>query len=166
MVVFSPFSPSRIENIEAIHLIGTHVRMSLEEDQTRSLWERLMPTLRKAAYSWEYPRYSVQVYDGLLDPRTFTLQTSFTRWAAVKAIPGVPIPEGLDTITLPSGDYAVFIHRGRPEDFPRTAQFIYGSWLPASPYKLDDRPHFECLGKGYDPADPEAEEEIWIPVKK
>jgi len=30
---------------------------------------------------------------------------------------------------------------------------------------LDDRPHFEVLGDKYKNADPDSEEEIWIPIR-
>lgn len=44
-------------------------------------------------------------------------------------------------------------------------QYIFGTWLPASGYYLDNRPHFEILGHKYKNNDPDSEEEIWIPVK-
>lgn len=44
-------------------------------------------------------------------------------------------------------------------------RYIFGTWLPASGYVLDDRPHFEVLGPGYRPDDPEAEEDIFIPIR-
>ena len=43
---------------------------------------------------------------------------------------------------------------------------IFGRWLPQSEYELDDREHFELLPEGYSPVDPEAEEEVWIPIKR
>lgn len=39
------------------------------------------------------------------------------------------------------------------------------TWLPASDYNLDNRPHFEVLGEKYKNNDPTSEEEIWIPIK-
>jgi len=37
--------------------------------------------------------------------------------------------------------------------------------LPNSDYELDNRPHFEILGKKYKNNSADSEEEIWIPVK-
>lgn len=53
------------------------------------------------------------------------------------------------------------------EPYTDTAVFrnIFGVWLPASGYTLDRRPHFEVLGEKYKNADPNSEEEIWIPIK-
>jgi AraC family transcriptional regulator len=61
--------------------------------------------------------------------------------------------------------YAVFTHRGPASTFARTAGYIYGVWLPASDYMLDARPHLAVMGPDYDPQDPEAEEEVWVPVR-
>jgi AraC family transcriptional regulator len=36
--------------------------------------------------------------------------------------------------------------------------------MPTSKFKIDDRPHFEVLGKKYRNDDKDSEEEIWIPI--
>jgi AraC family transcriptional regulator len=66
---------------------------------------------------------------------------------------------------LPEGLYAVFLHRGPATTGPKTFEYIFQTWLPASEYFLDHRPHFEILGTNYKNDDPDSEEEIWIPVK-
>lgn len=71
----------------------------------------------------------------------------------------------METLTLTGGKYAVFIHKGTPAEFPLTAAYIYRSWLPDSGYELEEREHFEVMGPKYLPNDPNAEEEIWFPVK-
>ncbi|WP_419659877.1 GyrI-like domain-containing protein [Desulfosarcina variabilis] len=45
-------------------------------------------------------------------------------------------------------------------------QHIFGQWLPNASYSLDNREHFEILPAGYSPVDPNATEEIWVPVKQ
>jgi AraC family transcriptional regulator len=65
---------------------------------------------------------------------------------------------------LPAGTYAVFVHKGGPSKAAQTFQYILTEWLPGSEYVLDQRPHFEVLGEKYKHNDPEAEEEIWLPV--
>jgi AraC family transcriptional regulator len=61
--------------------------------------------------------------------------------------------------------YAVFIHQGPPQAFVKTFQHIFYSWLPNSPYDVDQREHFECLGEKYKNNAPDSEEEVWIPIK-
>ncbi len=90
----------------------------------------------------------------------------FEKWAAIEVADHNSIPEGMDSFSLESGLYAVFIHKGAASKGPETFQYIFGNWLPGSSYELDKRPHFEILGEKYKNDDPESEEEIWIPVKK
>ena len=88
----------------------------------------------------------------------------FEKWAAVEVAAFDDVPEGLETFTLGGGRYAVFDYKGASTD-SRIFVYIFTEWLPASGYALDDRPHFEILGDRYRNADPESEEEIWIPIK-
>ena len=75
------------------------------------------------------------------------------------------IPAGMNPFLLKGGLYAVFVHRGPASSGEKTFRYIFGIWLPASEYVIDDRPHFEILGEKYKHDDPDSEEEIWIPVK-
>lgn len=95
----------------------------------------------------------------------FTPATPFEQWAAVEVENWGVLPEGMEALLLPGGPYAVFIYRGIPAHFSRLAQYIFGHWLPQSTFALDDRPHFEIMGEDYRPDDPNAEEEVWIPLK-
>jgi AraC family transcriptional regulator len=71
----------------------------------------------------------------------------------------------METFTLTGGLYAVFDYKGSSND-PGIFQYIFGIWIPESNYLLDDRPHFEVLGEKYKNADPNSEEEIWIPIQQ
>jgi AraC family transcriptional regulator len=71
----------------------------------------------------------------------------------------------METVVLKGGLYAVFQHKGGPATGFKTFSYIFGTWLPASDYVLDARPHFELLGEKYNGSEPDSEEEIWIPVK-
>jgi AraC family transcriptional regulator len=70
----------------------------------------------------------------------------------------------METYTLPGGLYAVFFYKGLNTD-TSIFEYIHRTWLPNSNYLLDNRPHFEILGEKYKNADPNSEEEIWIPIK-
>jgi len=71
----------------------------------------------------------------------------------------------MKTITSPEGLYAVFVHKGAASEGPKTYQYIFTTWLPASDYQLDNRPHFAIMGEKYKGEDPGSEEELWIPIK-
>ena len=69
----------------------------------------------------------------------------------------------MEPFSLEGGLYAVFDYKGSSND-SSVFQYIFGTWLPNSAYKLANRPHFEVLGINYRNNDPSSEEEIWIPI--
>lgn len=88
----------------------------------------------------------------------------FDKWAAVEAGPEAAIPEGMESLST-SGLYAVFIHRGPASQGPSSYQYIFGEWMPASAYEVDQRLHMAVMGEKYKNEDPASEEELWIPVR-
>lgn len=155
----------RIEEVSPKKLVGKSMPMSLMKNKTHELWQNFM-TQRKNISSVRSPYlYSMQVYDPSLNFKDFNPHTTFIKWAAIEVTDYTSVPEVFDTYELSGGLYAVFIHKGLPRDFPRTAQYIFSQWIPHSNYMLDSREHFELLKESYRPDDPETEEEVWIPIK-
>ena len=93
------------------------------------------------------------------------IDATFDKWAAVEVAAFDTVPENMETYTMAGGLYAVFIHKGASDTGANTFQYIFGTWLPASNYVLDNRAHVEVLGDMYKNDDPTSEEEVWIPVK-
>jgi AraC family transcriptional regulator len=155
----------RIETITPRKLIGKRMRMSLADNKTRELWSSFMPRRKEIINMLGTDLYSVQVYDRVPDYSKFDPNDPFYKWAAAEVSDYESLPEGMDTLELPGGDYAVFLHKGAASTGPQTFQYIFGTWLPVSGYLLDNRPHFEVLGDLYRNDHPDSEEEIWIPVK-
>lgn len=140
---------------------------SLAEMDAGRIWRRFMPRKAEIAGKSNDLLYSVQIFEGVLNYQSFDADAVFEKWAAVAVSDFEKIPEGMEAHTLRGGEYAVFIHTGTTEMFPQTAHYIFTEWLPASIYQLDEREHFEIMDDKYlGPANPESEEEIWIPVKK
>lgn len=158
---FCPMQP-RIETFIPTTLVGHHLTISFAQDRTAELWRGFRTALRLIPDAVPTRFFSVNVYGPAFD---FGPNAPFEKWAAVQAADGASVPEGMETFNLPGGLYAVFRHRGPASDGPRVFGYIFGTWLPTSGYVLDDRPHFEVLGPGYRPDDPEAEEDICIPVR-
>ncbi|MEO0528391.1 MAG: GyrI-like domain-containing protein, partial [Bacteroidota bacterium] len=75
-------------------------------------------------------------------------------------------PMGMETYTISGGTYAVFVHKGPASTFGNTMGYIFNVWMPKSGYRLDGREHFEILTETYRPNDPDAKEEVWVPVMK
>lgn len=146
-------------------LIGMRANMSVAEDATASLWQRFMPCRHEILNPVGEALYSVQSYSGLDVFENFTAETEFEKWAAVEVASGAQVPEGMQSLLLRGGHYAVFDHQGPPQEFPKTLRFIFSQWMPKSTWQLDDREHFEVLLPGWRADDPEAREEVWIPLR-
>jgi len=109
--------------------------------------------------------YSVQIYSASMDFSQFNPHDIIEKWATVEVTDHDNIPGDMEPLTLPEGTYAVFIYKGKASEAAATFQYFYGTWLPASGYVVDRRPHFEILGEKYKNEQHDSEEEIWIPVK-
>ena len=146
-------------------LIGIGIQTSLAENKTLALWKQFKPLIKEVINRINTNFYSIQVYEDNFDMQQFTPTTPFEKWAAIEVENFKDIPKGLSKFNLVGGLYAVFIHKGTPQEFPKTAASIYREWLPNSKYTLDNRPHFEILSENYNPNDPNAKEEVWIPIQ-
>lgn len=156
----------KIVEIKDRELIGMRVRTTLSENKTFELWQKFKPRVKDIKDRSDTDFYSVQIFEKGLKLEQLTPQTEFEKWAAVQVENFDNIPDKLEVLTIPNGKYAVFIHHGTPQEFAKTSAFIYGVWLPTSEFELDERPHFEIMSADYRPNDPNAEEEVWIPIRK
>lgn len=156
----------RIVQLSSKKLMGHSLKMFLGQDRTVELWSGFMPKRKLIKNTVGTDLYSVQVYSELPDVKNFSPGTEFEKWAAIEVAKFDTGTEEFEIFLLPGGLYAVFIHRGMPSDFQKTVKTIHFDWLPSSGYELDDRPHFEILGRKYKNNHPDSEEEVWVPVKK
>lgn len=154
-----------IKMLPETKLVGIKKRMSFLNNQTGQLWKLFMPKKNKIQNNIGSELYSLEVYDSLSYFVSFNPASVFEKWAAVKVRDFKDIPEGLETINIPTGLYAVFPFRGMASEAPKMYQYIFGSWIPDSTYEIDHRPHFALMGEKYKNNDPNSEEELWIPIK-
>lgn len=154
----------RIELLKEKKLIGMRLTMSLALNQTGDLWRSFMPRRKEIAHRISNDLISMQIYNPTYFAN-FNPANTFEKWATVEVSNFGDVPPDMETITLTGGLYAVFDYKGSSTD-NSIFQYIFGTWLPNSGYRLDDRPHFEVLGEKYRNADPDSEEEIWIPIRK
>jgi len=145
-------------------IIGLNLAMSLVDNKTLQLWQAFMSRRHEVENRNGVELYSVQFYakDHFSN---FDIHRSFVKWATVEVNSFESVPFGMETLTIPEGEYAVYNYKGDAGGAPKMFQYIFQTWLPASGYLLDDRPHFEILGDKYNKDSPDSEEEIWIPVK-
>lgn len=157
---------SRITQLSEKKLIGLNQKMSLAENKTHELWRSFMPRRSELKNRVSAELISLQVYPEDFNFEQFNFFATFDKWALAEVNSFEFVPEGMKTFTLTEGMYAVFLHKGPASEAEKTFRYIFESWLPASGYALDQRPHFEILGEKYKNNDPSSEEEVWIPIAK
>lgn len=154
-----------IVDMQPKKLVGIRLRTSLADDKTSLLWNRFMKFREAIKNRKSDDLFSVQLYGNNFISGEFSSQSEFEKWAATEVNDYHKIPQGLEKLELTAGKYAVFVHKGTAQDFAETSKNIFEKWLPSSEYQLDDRPHFEVLGKEYKgPENPDSQEKIWIPI--
>ncbi len=153
----------RTEIISSKKLIGIHLTMSLTNNHTFELWSKFMPRKKEIKNTIGTNLYSMQIFDAHYnhnDPNS-----TFEKWAAIEVNNFEEVPDGMETLCIPPSNYAVFLHKGSASEGYKTFNWIFGTWLPKSGYKLDNRPHFEILGEKYKHNAIDSEEEVFIPIK-
>ena len=154
----------RIETLNEKKLVGKRMTMSYADYRIGQLWGSFMPRRKEIINNVDNDLISLVVYK----PKHFAdfkPTNEFERWATVEVASFDNVPNEMETYTLPTGLYAVFLYKGTSTDISSFYQNIFTVWIPNSAYALDDRAHFEVLGEKYKNNDPSSEEEIWIPIK-
>lgn len=163
MSAFPNLQP-RLFDAPARRLLGQRLVMSREHDRTPELWRAFMPRRREIEQAVGTDLFAVTQYPPAYFA-AYSPSTAFCKWAAVEVPAGTAVPADMEALTVPAGRYAIFDYQGSSLD-TRIFQAIFTEWLPASGVLLDNsRPHLEVLGPGYRNADPNSEEEIWLPIR-
>jgi len=155
----------RIELIPQKKLVGHVIEMSLSINKTFDLFSGFMPNRKQITNTISTDIYEVLVYDASYF-KNFNPTNSFIKWAALEVSDFEPLSEGMQTLNLNEGLYAVFQYKGLAKGFGSFMNTILTEWLPQSKYQLDYRPHFNVLGDNYKNNDPASEEAVYIPVKE
>ena len=164
LLKFQFIMPARMEILPEKKLAGKRIRMSFANNKTKELWQSFMPVRAEIKNKAGTELFSVEVYDPYYF-QNFNPGKEFEKWAAVEVIDFNELPHEMETLVIPRGLYAVFIHKGPASEGEKTYRNIFETWLPGSSYDIDSRPHFAVMGVKYKKDDPDSEEEIWIPVK-
>lgn len=146
-----------LRRLEELRVKGYETEV-LEPHAIHEQWERLNRSLlRKAA--------SVEMYGIIrLQEATCSLEADYSYLAAAQSD---EVEEGCgqrEAIVLP-GSYAMFRHIGPAAVLPFTYQYIYGTWLAQSGYKLAGTYDFERYDHRFLGAEhPHSELDIFVPV--
>ncbi|MBA4305047.1 MAG: hypothetical protein C0424_12530 [Sphingobacteriaceae bacterium] len=159
---FSPL-PFRLESLPATTLWALRTTHNLLNMQNASLWMAFRSGLGSTPLPAPEAWFSVSFYPADYFS-AFSPAKSYDLACGIGAMNGEAMPSFAQEVEIPAGDYAVFTYQGLPGAAP--FEWILRSWLPASGFQLDHRPHFERMPADYSPHNPQATEEIWVPVKK
>ena len=124
--------------------IGKNLSFSYNNYRAFELWSNFMPMRKEIKNALNTDLFNIQI-----NPEGFTFQPheTFIKWVTVSVSDFDFVPDGMETIEIQEGLYAVFNYKG---DQSKAASFfnsIYTEWLPNSDYELDNRPQFEILGE-------------------
>ncbi|MFB6983558.1 AraC family transcriptional regulator [Streptomyces scopuliridis] len=107
------------------------------------------------------PRGIIAVSDNLSESRAEGTELDYLHGVVTEA----PAPEGMETLTVPAGTWAVFESSG---EFPRALQYlwrdVYTQWFPSNPYRSVPGP--ELLRTRVSEDGTRADAELWIPVER
>jgi AraC family transcriptional regulator len=156
----------KIETFKETKLVGKKIKMSFANNKTVELWQSFSPRRKEIKNSINSDLYSVEIYPDTKFFKEFNPKIEFEKWAAIEVSDFDSIPDEMEKLIIPKGQYAVFHYRGKPSGAQETFRFIYGTWLPNSEYEMDDRPYFALMGDKYKGEALDSEEEFWIPIKK
>jgi len=154
----------RIETQPKRLFVGKKLTMSLVDNKTQQLWKSFMLLAKNISNRISSDFISLQNVSAATYFQNFVPIATFEKRALVEVSSLRDIPEGMEAFELAAGEYAVFQHKGLPNEISKTMQFILGEWLPNSIYELDNRPYFEVLGEKYYNNSETSEEEVWMPV--
>ncbi len=153
----------KIKTFPTTKFIGKNLSFTYVNYRAFELWSSFMPRRKEIQNSIGNELYNIQINPKNFD---FSPNTTFVKWAAVAVSTFDFVPEGMKTLEIQDGLYAVFNYKGDQSNVAVFFKAIYTEWLPNSEFDLDARPQFEILGEKYKKDDPNSEEEIWIPIKK
>lgn len=160
-----PAIQPQLKTYKGATLVGMHTHTSLANDTTPALWQRFMPRRTQIQHRVSNQLVSVQLYDPQFNFRDFTPNTVWQKWAAVEVSETTNLPEGMEVLQIPAGDYIAFTYKGIPATFGETLRYLLTDWLPSHQLQPDNtRPHFELLSDKYKHNHPDSEEEVWFAV--
>lgn len=158
----------RIENILPKKVVGNKIifKISQSAEKIPTLWQQFMPKKHLIKNKVNTNTLSILVSETKIGFSKIDPNQVIERWAGLEVYDFSDIPDSMEEITLKGGLYAVFAHKGNAANFRITMKQVLDNWLPDSGYEIDIREQFEILPEGYNFTNPNAEEEVWLPVKK
>ena len=116
----------KITQLPPLKLVGMRIQTSLANFGSPQLWQQFMPRRKQISNIASSENYSIQIYKKALSLKDFTPNTIFEYWAATPVTQFESIPDGMESLELDGGKYAVFIHKGTMAEFQNTLRRSLG----------------------------------------
>lgn len=114
----------RIATLPEKKLVGNRIQMSFTQNKTGELWQSFMPRRNEISNPVNTDLYSVELYPPqFFDP--FDPNALYEKWAAIEVEDFHTVPKEMEMITIPSGLYAVFLHKGPASAGSITYNYIF-----------------------------------------
>lgn len=147
----------KIVTHSSFEVIGMQIRTTPMSPEIPALWPRFMDRLPEVE-----PVLEPEVSYGVMEMLPGEV-TGLNYLAAVSVPSAAHVPDGMISMTIPAGQYAVF-------DFPLSDTgsafgFIFETWLPSLGLSQPESPYFERYNENFNPADPASRVEVHIPIR-
>lgn len=126
------------------------------------LWERLIPRVNEIERRVGGEMYGV-IYARPAAERAHCDELVYVAGVAVSD--AGKLPDGMTSRTVPSGRFAVFVHRGPIQGIRETVSEIYRVWLPQSGYEHAGIADVELYDHRFCLDSPDSEMEYWVSVR-
>lgn len=147
----------RFEDAPAMHIIGLSNRFHRETIvEIPAMWAAFNARLSELEEADLNTAYGVSC-----DPNQ---DGTFRYTAGVAGPKSLSVPDGMATVALPAGRYAVFAHEGHISDFARTVYTIWNKALSDAGLTTRAAPDFELYDARFNAQTGRGTVEIWIPV--
>ncbi|WP_378186002.1 GyrI-like domain-containing protein [Aquimarina sp. W85] len=152
----------KIRELEERYLLGRSLQITTGSPELQKHWKSFITDLVRHFGEKPSEFYAVHEYD-----TGFSGIGVYTTWATIPYVKNLSGLKDMNKVKIEKGVYAIFTHHGPTSTFYKTLNYIHNDWLPKSGYSINQRKHFEYMGKEYlGPENPLSKELIYIPVKK
>ncbi len=123
------------------------------------LWDRFIGQMKECQ-----GRVGTHSY-GVCDEQGGGREGEFEYMAAIEVTDPREIPRGWKAKEVPAGEYLEFTHRGPISQITRTVDYLWGTWLPSSKYRLRRAPDLEMHDGRFKREASDSEVDILVPVE-
>ena len=154
----------KIVEKDAFKIVGLRKMFTAETmHEIPELWNQFFPHVKDITGTEEMPVCYGACYHDPSNPEQ--PGDEFEQIAAVDAVDGREIPEGLTVRDVEAGKYAVFTHKGKLETLKETYGYIYGVWAKRDDVQLKAGHMFELYDERFKYGQDDSEMFIYVPIE-